>query len=67
MPVGEPTAQSKATMKYRKKVGIVNKSFTLKKDLVDQFKEACTKAGTNQAAQISKMMKEFIEEVENEK
>ena len=57
-----PTAQTKATDKWRKKVGIISKSFKLKKELTDEFKEACEKAGVSQAAQISKMMREFIDE-----
>ena len=57
-----PTAQTKATEKWQKKVGIISKSFKLKKELTDEFKEACEKAGVSQAAQISKMMREFIDE-----
>lgn len=57
-----PKAQTKATDKWQKKVGIISKSFKLKKELTEEFKEACEKAGVSQAAQISKMMHEFIDE-----
>ena len=57
-----PKTQTKATDKWQKKVGIISKSFKLKKELTDEFKEACEKAGVSQAAQISKMMREFIDE-----
>ena len=57
-----PKAQTKATDKWQKKVGIISKSFKLKKELTDEFKEACEKAGVSQAAQIYKMMREFIDE-----
>ena len=57
-----PKAQTKATDKWQKKVGIISKSFKLKKELTDEFKEACEKAGVSQAAQTSKMMREFIDE-----
>ena len=57
-----PKAQTKATDKWQKKVGIISKSFKLKKELTDEFKEACEKAGVSQAAQISKIMREFIDE-----
>ena len=57
-----PTAQTKATDKWQKKVGIISKSFKLKKELTEEFKEACEKAGVSQASQISKMMREFIDE-----
>lgn len=56
------TAQTKATKKYEKKVGIVAKSYKLRKELVDQFKDACDKKGISQAAQLSKLMQNFINE-----
>ncbi len=61
MPVGSPKPQTVATKKYEQKAGWVSKSYKLKRDLVEQFAEACGKAGVSQAGQISKMMKEFIE------
>ncbi|MBQ5674471.1 MAG: hypothetical protein IIV45_05200 [Lachnospiraceae bacterium] len=49
--------------KWNAKAGLISKSYKLKKELVDEFAEACEKAGTSQAAQLSKMMKQFIEDV----
>lgn len=66
MPRGNPKPQTVATEKYTKKVGIVAKTYKLKKTLADEFADACERAGTNQSAQLSKMMKEFIEKVNNE-
>lgn len=63
MPKGRPSAQTIATGKYEKKVGIIAKSYKLKKELVDEFADACERTGTSQAAQLSLMMKQFIEEV----
>lgn len=63
MPKGSPSAQTVATEKYTKKVGIISKSYKLKKELVDEFAEACEKAGTSRAAQLSLMMRRFIEEI----
>lgn len=60
MPVGNPKPQTVATKKYAEKIGLISKSYRLKKDLTDQFAEACKKAGVSQAAQLSKMMREFI-------
>ena len=48
MPKGNPSAQTIASEKYQKKA--------------EQFEEACRAAGVSQAAQITKMMNEFIEE-----
>ncbi|WP_177297215.1 chemotaxis protein [Enterocloster lavalensis] len=64
MPVGSPKPQTVATKKYEKKAGFVSKSYKLRKELTDQFAEACDKAGVSQAAQLTKMMKEFIEQQE---
>lgn len=63
MPKNEPNTQTKATDKYQKKVGIVAKTFKLKKEIVDAYKEACDKAGVSQAGQLTKMMNAFIEEI----
>lgn len=62
MPKGNPRAQTIASEKYQKKAGYMAKSFKLKRDIVEQFEEACRAAGVSQAAQITKMMNEFIEE-----
>ena len=64
MPVGSPKPQTVATKMYEKKAGFVSKSYKLRRELVDQFAEACDKAGISQAAQLTKMMKEFIEQQE---
>lgn len=61
MPIGNPKPQTIATKKYEQKAGWVSKSYKLKRELVDQFAEACDRAGVSQAAQLSQMMKEFIE------
>lgn len=58
---------SKQTLRnerYQKKAGWVSKSYKLKREVVDAYAEACEKAGVSAAGQLTKMMKEFIEEVE---
>lgn len=47
--------------KWNEKAGYISKSYKLKKELTEEFAMACELAGVSQAAQISKMMKEFIE------
>ncbi len=54
--------QTIATEKYQKKAGLVAKSFKIKKEVAEQFANACEKAGVSQASQITKFMLEFIEE-----
>lgn len=63
MPIGNPKPQTIATKKYEKKAGFMSKSYKLRKEIVEQFAEACEKAGVSQAGQLSEMMKQFAEEV----
>ena len=57
-----PYSQSKATRKYEAKIGMISKSYKLKKEIVEQFTDACKNAGVSQSAQLTKMMQDFIEE-----
>ena len=66
MPKGKPNPQTIATEKYQKKAGYMTKGFKLKREIAEQFAEACDKAGVSQAGQITKMMQEFIDKVNNE-
>ena len=63
MPVGKPKPQTVATRKYEAKTGWVSKSYKLKKEVVEEYALACEKAGVSAAGQLTKMMKQFIEEV----
>jgi len=62
MPIGNPTSQTLASERYQKKAGYITKSYKLKKNVTDDFAKACEVLGTTQAAQLTKMMLEFIEE-----
>ena len=66
MPIGDPKPQTIATKKYEKKAGWVSKSYKLRREVVDEYAKACEKAGVSAAGQLTKMMKEFIEETNNE-
>lgn len=63
MPTGKPKPQTVASKKYQEKTGWISKSYKLKREVVDAYGEACEKAGVSAAGQLTKMMKEFIEEV----
>lgn len=58
-----PKPQTIATEKYQKKVGLVSKSYKLKKEVAEAFADACKKAGVSQAGKLTELMKGFIEEV----
>ena len=62
MPKGTPNAQTKATEKYQKKAGLINKSYKLNKDVVEKFKETCDNLGASQASALTSLMKQFISE-----
>lgn len=53
------SAQSKATRQYEKKVGLISRSYKLKKSIVDNFKEACERQGVSQASVLSAYMVEY--------
>mgnify|MGYP003262119255 CR=1 FL=1 len=58
-----PKPQTIATEKYQKKVGLVSKSYKLKKEVAEAFADACKKAGVSQAGKLTELMKGFIDEV----
>jgi hypothetical protein len=60
------STQSKATRKYEAKIGLISKSYKLKREVIELFAEACKKTGVSQASQLTKMMTEFIETVSEE-
>ena len=60
MPVGNPSKQTIATRKYEAKTGWISKTYKMKKDIVDQFKEACDRTGVSQAGKLMEFMQEYI-------
>ena len=53
------SAQSKATRLYESKIGLISKSYKLKRDIVESFKEACERQGGSQASVLSAYMVEY--------
>lgn len=62
MPKGSPKPQTVASAKWNEKAGWTAKTYKLKKEVVEAFAKACKNAGTSQAAQLTKMMNDFINE-----
>ena len=52
-------SRSETVSKYMKKAGWLSKSYTLKKDIVEAFKEACESQGVSQASVLSSYMVEY--------
>lgn len=67
MPKGSPNPQTIASEKYQKKAGYMSKSYKLKRELVEQFEDACKRADVSQAGKLSELMRSFIEEVNTTK
>lgn len=63
MPVGKPSAQTKANERWQKKAGYTVKSFKVRADIVKHFTEACQDAGRSQASVIQELMQDFIEKM----
>lgn len=53
------TTRTEVVERYKKKAGWLSKSYTLKKDIVEAFKEACEKQGVSQASVLSAYMVEY--------
>ena len=53
------TSRSEIVEKYKKRAGWLSKSYTLKKDIVEAFKEACESQGVSQASVLSAYMVEY--------
>lgn len=62
MPEGSPSKQTIATKKYTEKVGLISKSYKLKRELTEEFAVACAKRGTSAAAALTEFMEQFIAE-----
>ena len=53
------TTRTEVVERYKKKAGWLSKSYTLKRDIVESFKEACERQGVSQASVLSAYMVEY--------
>ena len=63
-------AASKQTLRnqrYQDKAGWISKSYKMKREVVEAFAEDCELSGVSQAGQLSRMMKEYVEQVKRQK
>lgn len=52
--------------KWDKKAGVASKTYKVNEKTAAEFKEACAKAGVSMGTQLTKMMDDFIMEVNEE-
>ena len=50
--------------RWNAKAGLISKSYKLKKQVVEEFAQACEIAGVSQASKITELMELFIHSVE---
>ena len=53
-------ASTRASKRYQEKIGIVPRTYKLKSQIADEFKEACQARGESQASVITRLMNEYI-------
>jgi len=56
-----PKAQTTATAKYKKKIGLKNKTFCLQEDLINRFIAACEANEVSQNKASEELMEGFID------
>ncbi len=61
MPTGEPNKQTQASEKYHARIGLMSKSYKLKRDLVEAFNAACKENGVSQSLALTRLMTEYID------
>lgn len=59
MPKGNLSKQTVVCEKYQKKAGYMTKGFKQKRDIMEQFEEACERVGKPQAEVIREFMEVF--------
>lgn len=53
--------QTEATQRYQKRIGLIPKTYKIKKDLADRFAEACRENEVGIAETLSRLMTEYVE------
>lgn len=52
--------------KWDAKAGVIPKTFKVEKKVAEEFQIACKKSGVAMGTQLTKMMRQFVEEVNKE-
>ena len=60
MTIAKEKSRYDSQAKWQEKVGLVSKSYKLKKGLVDVFAKKCKENGESQAAAITRLMERYI-------
>lgn len=66
MPDNSTGKKARPQDKWDAKAGVISKTYKVNKGVAEAFQIACKKAGVAMGTQLTKMMQEFIEQVNNE-
>ena len=61
--LGNEEKKQRPQDKWDEKAGLVPKTYKDDKEVAEEFKEVCKEVGVAMGTQLTRMMKEFIEEV----
>jgi len=53
-------ASTRASKKYQEKIGLAPRTYKIKSDIADTFKESCKANGESQASVITRLMQSYI-------
>ena len=63
--IGNEEKKQRPQDKWDEKAGLVPKTYKINKEVAEEFKEACKESGVAMGTQLTKLMKQFVEEVNN--
>lgn len=65
--LGNEERKQRPQDKWDEKAGLVPKTYKINKKVAEEFKEVCKESGVAMGTQLTKLMKQFVEEVNNGK
>lgn len=65
--LGNEERKQRPQDKWDEKAGLVPKTYKINKKVAEEFKESCKESGVAMGTQLTKLMKQFVEEVNNGK
>lgn len=67
MPNNDSNAKkSRPQDKWDEKAGVISKTYKVNKTAAEKFQAACKRSGVAMGTQLTKMMNEFVKQVEEE-
>lgn len=64
--LGNEERKQRPQDKWDEKAGLIPKTYKVNRKVAEEFQKACKEAGVAMGTQLTKMMKEFTEQMNNE-